>query len=240
MTYRFSILAQGLPGTALGILLVVLFCSSVSAQPKLQYPREEIKLGTVFNGSAKTARVTLKNVGTTALRIISVRTSCGCTTVKQPKESLNPGESDVIDVSFDATGFRGRVTKYINIETNDPESGLVSIPMIADVSEELVPSSNSSFLWFGTIPVGKSSGRNFTYVNVTSKTIAISSASSSVPEVSARVSKKRIAPKDSITFAVTALPTLEGYISADIILHTDSENQPRVPLRITYIAARQQ
>ncbi len=239
MEYTARLLRKLVIAAALGTLLNPCCSFTVLAQPSLQYPMGEIKLGTVFNGSSKTVRVTLKNVGTEALRILNVRTSCGCTTIKTPKESLRPGESDVLDVSFDATGFRGRVTKYIHIETNDPEASFVSISMTADVSEELMPSGNSSFLWFGTIPIGKASERSFAYVNISNKAIVVKSASSSSPQISAKLRQTRIAPKDSVTFMVSVLPSQEGYASGDIVLHTDSKNQPRVPLRVTYVATRQ-
>jgi len=223
----------------LGTVLVWCSPAPLNGQPKLQYPNGEIKLGTVFNGSSKTARVALKNVGSDTLRIHNVRTSCGCTTIRKPKEILLPGESDILDVGFDATGFRGRVTKYISIETDDPDAKFVSIPMTADVAEELMPSGSSSFLWFGTVPIGKPSVQSFTYINITKRPITVNSASSSSPHVTTTLGKKRIAPGDSVTFAVTLRPAQEGYASADLVLHTDSKNQPRVPLRVTFVATRQ-
>ncbi|MEX0602817.1 MAG: DUF1573 domain-containing protein, partial [Bacteroidota bacterium] len=97
------------------LLMTVSISAGLFAQPKFVVEPATINLGIIYNGSTATTILTLKNTGTEPLRIIGIRPSCGCTAIKKPKEVLNPGESDKLEVAFNSTGFRGRSTKYVNI-----------------------------------------------------------------------------------------------------------------------------
>jgi hypothetical protein len=75
------------------IFAISIFMASVSfSQPKISLDRPELDLGIVYGGARKKGRVVLKNIGTDTLKIMSVHTSCGCTTVKKPKDFLIPGD----------------------------------------------------------------------------------------------------------------------------------------------------
>ena len=92
-------------------LLAILCTSLALAQPKLTVEKNTIDLGTIYNGMVKKARIVIKNTGKDSLRILGVQTSCGCTTAKQPKGTLKPGESDAVEIEFNSTGWKGKVTK---------------------------------------------------------------------------------------------------------------------------------
>lgn len=208
------------------------------AQPKINVEKNQLDLGTVYNGSTKIANVVIKNTGNESLKILGIRTSCGCTKAKEPKEFLKPGESDILQVGFDATGFRGPVVKYVNIDSNDPQNPSLSLSLTADVREELVPESQASVMWLGNLPLGKQTQRSIVFRNISGRSITITSSSSNSKTISLQMDKKKIAPQDSIKVNVSIVPEYEGYFSGEFILHTDSPNQSRVPMRVTYIAVR--
>ena len=226
--------------TAFLIVLCVGVCGGAFAQPKLSIDNMTIDLGTMYNGNTKTGTITLKNIGTQPLKILRVQPSCGCTTVRQPKSELQPNESDVVEVSFSAVLYRGPVEKYVNVETNDPLSQYVAVKLIADVKEELAPTSSSYSVWLGNVQIGKKIEQSLTFTNRSGKIISVKEISSSSPQVSASSDQKRVNPSDTLTIKLSVIPGKSGYDSATLNIRTDSKNQENVELKIYYIAQKEQ
>jgi len=220
---------------------VLLGMTSVGfSQPKLTLEHREVDLGTVYNGGIVKAKVKLQNTGKGTLRILNIRTSCGCTAVKHPKSELAPGESDQLEVDFNSTGFRGKTVKYIGIETNDPSSQYVSITLTADVREELQPVNNYSLLWFGDVPIGRRVEQTYALKNVTKSRISIKGVSKQYPKLTVSFDKKTVAPADSIVLTVSVSPEKTGYMNESFFVETDSKNQPRVPVRVSFVGVARQ
>jgi hypothetical protein len=222
---------------SLAVLLLVSL-SIGSSQPKVSVSKSTIDLGVVYNGAIGKARVTLKNVGNDTLRIIGVYTSCGCTTVKQPKPALRAGESDVLEVEFNSTGYRGHVTKHVTVSTNDVTSPQTEIALNADVIDELAPLKGTSVIWLGTIPLGKEVDQTVSFKNVSGKTITLKGYTSSSPQVLASFSQPSVLPADTVQIFVRVRPIKTDYSSEQILLETDSRKQRQVPLRVTFIGVK--
>ncbi|MBI2619576.1 MAG: DUF1573 domain-containing protein [Ignavibacteriales bacterium] len=223
-----------LRGSVLGLLAMWCF-STGSAQPKLAVTDQEVNLGTVYNGGIVKAKVKLQNTGKETLKILGIRTSCGCTTVKHPKSELAPGESDFVEVEFNSSGFRGKAVKYIGIETNDPANQYTSITLSADVKEELQPVNNYSLIWFGDVPVGQRAEQMYALRNITKSRITIRGVTKADPELGIYFDKKIVAPSDSVVLKVSVTPEKSGYANEVFFVETDSKNQPRVPVRVSFV-----
>lgn len=206
-----------------------------SAQPKLVLKNQEVDLGTVYNGAIVKARLALTNGGTDRLVIQSIRTSCGCTTVKQPKEDLKPGESDTLEVEFDSAGFRGPVTKYVHIETNDPANQYVSVTLKTMVKEVLEPVNKFSLLWFGDLAVGKESTLTYSLRNISDSKVSIRNVRKVYPKLNVAYDKSAVLPGDTVAVSVSVTPDRKGFFNETFMLVTNSKKQPRVPIRISYV-----
>jgi len=69
-----------------------------------------------YSGNGAT-KFTFKNTGKTPLILSNVQSSCGCTVPEWPKEPVAPGESKVINVTYNTTrvgGFTKQITVYSN------------------------------------------------------------------------------------------------------------------------------
>jgi hypothetical protein len=220
------------------MLLVVACFSLCSAQPKIWVDKHKIDWGTVYNGTTEQARVTVKNVGKDTLRILGVYPSCGCTTVKQLKTTLRPGESDVLEFAFNSTGYRGKVVKYVTIMTNDPTSSQTLIALNSDVIDELAPLKGVSVIWLGTIPLGKEVNQTFSFKNVSGKTITLKDCRSSSGQVTATFDRATVLPADTVQLFIKVKPTKADYSSEQLLLETDSKKQREVPLRVTFIGVK--
>ena len=220
---------------ALALVGILVFATVCTAQPKLVVEKQEMDLGTVYNGAIAKARVKLTNGGTDRLFIESIRTSCGCTTVKQPKTELKPGESDFLEVEFNSSGFRGIVTKYIHIESNDPANQYISVSFTTNVKEEMEPVNRFSLVWFGDLPVGKLASLTYTLKNIGGSRISIKKVNKVYPKLNVEYDKKTVAPGDSVVVTISVTPNKPGYFNEAITLETDSKNQSHVPIRISYV-----
>lgn len=97
-------------------LLLALSVWTVQAQ-EITTENEIIDCGQVVFKNPVTAEFEVKNSGGRALVISDVRTSCGCTTVDYPKNSIAPGEKFVVKATYDAKQM-GHFNKQIGIYSN--------------------------------------------------------------------------------------------------------------------------
>jgi len=89
--------------------------------PDIEFSEEIWDFGTINQGDVVTHIFKIKNTGETKLVISNVRTSCGCTAALISSREIAPGKSSQIKVHFNSSGYKGKVTKYIYVESNDPD-----------------------------------------------------------------------------------------------------------------------
>lgn len=106
----------------LSFLVCIFFTLSVSAAgggPHFQASSGTVDLGTVCPDSPVSGELEFTNTGDTDLTIFSVFTDCGCTSTSFPTETVAPGESAKIEISFNAKGRRpGSFRKAIRVRSN--------------------------------------------------------------------------------------------------------------------------
>ncbi|MFC2097779.1 DUF1573 domain-containing protein, partial [Bacteroidota bacterium] len=73
--------------------------------------------GEIKQNKPVTAVFELKNTGATTIIITNVKSSCGCTVPKFPKEPIAPGKSAKISAIYNAK-TKGKFSKSINVFTN--------------------------------------------------------------------------------------------------------------------------
>jgi len=219
----------------IALCLSFLLATGLSAQAVLTLDKPEIDLGIVYGGSLKKGRLTLKNTGNDTLRIFSVQPGCGCTAIKKPKELLAPRESDDIEIEFNSIGYRGRVEKDLFISTSDPASQYVVVKIIADVREEMEPTTKTNLVWLGNVPVGGTVTQTVSFRNMSNRPLTIRGTGSSVATVLVKPNKTVVQPKDSVTVQITVKAMRTFYANERFWLELDSKNQPRVDMRVSFI-----
>lgn len=110
-----------------------------TGQPKLVLSMQEWDFGQKWFGEPAKAELTLTNAGTAPLKIIRVRSSCGCT-VGRPKsggtwngKTIAPGESEIMVLSYNTRKGVRKVSQKITIETNDPERPRIEFTVRGEV-----------------------------------------------------------------------------------------------------------
>jgi hypothetical protein len=216
----------------MGISLVAISISQ--AQPKLSVDKLDIDFGSVYAGEKKDGHLQLQNIGNDTLKVISIEPSCGCTTVKKPKELLPPGKSDVVDIEFNSSGYHaGKTEKYVHITTNDPTSPTVTVKFHVNIKEELEATDRN--FWFNEIPVNQPTTKTLTLKNISGKTLTIKNILCSTPNLQAKASTMLLRDSAKMDVQLTLTVPKSGYGIEYIWLETDSKHQSRIEFRVPYI-----
>lgn len=100
---------------------------TLTAEPNL------IEFGTLREGPPVKKMVTLTNHGGTPVMISNVTTSCSCTTTVLEKNSLQPGESAGLEITYNTYKFPGKFQKYVNVSWGNEEAEKAVITMVGMV-----------------------------------------------------------------------------------------------------------
>ena len=88
-----------------------------------------------------TTTFAVSNSGDGPLQIKRVTTSCGCTTAEISSQTVAPGQSADLTVTFDPqahAGAVGQMVRFVYLRTNDPAAAEVEIQISANVVENPV------------------------------------------------------------------------------------------------------
>lgn len=107
--------------------LFICITNNISAQPVIEFSRQVWDFGTITEGAIVSHVFLVKNVGKEILKIDDVSTTCGCTAALLDKEVIKPGEKTELKVIFDSQRRKGRVEKYVEIESNDPNNHIINL-----------------------------------------------------------------------------------------------------------------
>ncbi len=79
--------------------------------------KKDVRLGILEQNVTKQAVFKIKNVGSNALFIQDVETSCGCTVAEWTKKAIKPEDEAIINISYDAKNL-GVFNKTIIVFAN--------------------------------------------------------------------------------------------------------------------------
>lgn len=106
------------------ILFIGVMSLGLNAQDKkvakIEFKTKVIDYGTIEKGADGVRVFEFTNTGNAPLIISSVKSTCGCTVPKKPKEPIMPGETREIEVKYDTkrvNPIRKTITVISNAET---------------------------------------------------------------------------------------------------------------------------
>ena len=94
--------------------------SSLDDVPQLKIAQKEIDLREISSKTVVRRTVTLTNPGRTSLEIRKIQGNCECLKIEAPKDTIGPGESIELSLTFDPIGRKGIDQRNIYIFSNDP------------------------------------------------------------------------------------------------------------------------
>lgn len=125
---------------------------AVAQQGNLVFAKTEITEKPAIKQTEMVAKFAFQNRGTRPVRILEIKTDCGCCTTGNPgKDSYAPGEQGEIAVTFKFGAFTGVQRKGVVVKTDDPAQPYVPLAVIAHLPEVLTLGSNV-LLWEANEP----------------------------------------------------------------------------------------
>jgi hypothetical protein len=103
----------------ISVLLVIYLQDKPQTPPKMVLSEVEWDFGVVKPNEKPTKIFTIKNEGDEDLIIEKARASCGCVKTSISNKRIKSGKSAELKVTFDTTGYDGKVGKDIFITSND-------------------------------------------------------------------------------------------------------------------------
>ncbi len=100
----------------------------VTGAPDVAVEPPSIDFGAVFTGFPAARQLTLRNAGTDVLHVGTITTSDPAYTVGPAPSDIPIGGASTVTVTF-APGSSGRFDATLAIPTNDPDEGLVAVPL---------------------------------------------------------------------------------------------------------------
>ena len=104
--------------------------------PKLKIESPVYDFGKLKADQEASTTFTLRNTGQSELKIRQAKPNCSCTGASVKKETLKPGESTEIKVTFDSKGRRGNQQKSVTIFSNDPTASAQRVTIKAYINSE--------------------------------------------------------------------------------------------------------
>jgi hypothetical protein len=98
-------------------------------------PVQELTLGPT--DESLSAEYSFSNEGSQAIRLVSITTSCGCTTAKLDKDLYQPGEKSKIRVLFTKGGIAGERNERVTITTDEPNHPAITLQLKVKISAPL-------------------------------------------------------------------------------------------------------
>jgi hypothetical protein len=132
---------------ALAAFALVIPVVCIAQTPVITFETTHHDFGKIGADRKVSYRFKVTNTGQGTLNITRLNPSCGCTSTVLGKWSLVPGESTEVEASFDPRGFRGVVHKSIQVISDDPANGAVTLSFEADVIQEIMPSTTAVFFY---------------------------------------------------------------------------------------------
>lgn len=202
------------------IIATIAFAITTASQsaPKIEWVENKYDFG-VFNEDKGKVSCSFHaiNIGDEPLVIVGARATCGCTVPTYDKDAIAPGDTAVVEVTYNASGRPGKFSKKVYIDTNtDPRRSTLTITGTVIGSEKSVRNRfpidagamklRTTTIPFGEIDKGKTKTAFIEAYNQSTDTLYPSF--SNIPKHLRVVSNNVVPPGEQTTFTVF-------YVSSD-------------------------
>lgn len=209
-------------------LLLIPFFALAQTGPKLEIEGgDNINTGSHMRGKEVHYDINFKNTGDQDLKIISVTTSCGCSSALASSDLLKPGESGKIDFMFNGLSM-GTVQKSVMITTNETAVPNHSIVMSMTMIEP-VTFTPQSIVTEGK--VGDELNRTAVLTNTMDKQLDITEITSNSPVIKITTDKNVLSSGEAASLNINIKIYEESEINAAVIIKT-TEGEFQIPVLV--------
>ena len=205
--------------------------TSYAGGPKVEFTSHLRDFGIIERGEVLRHTFTFTNTGTEPL-IVRARSTCKCTASLLSNESTQPGESGEIKVEYNTKDKNGISNVKIICRTNDPDNKLVTLQLLAEVSQEVFPVPEEFYV--GNIVFGESIRKVIKVYKSTRSDFAITGID--CPEgISARILEYEESQHYNyiIPVELSFNGTMKlGIIDQSVVIHTNDATKKRIDIPV--------
>lgn len=216
------------------VILILWPVLTVLSSAELAVDPQVFDFGTVEEGDTVMATFSLKNSGSAPILFKSIKTSCGCATVSKRPDELPAGGAYDLKVKFRTTGYRGDVTKYVYIYTNQ-SFNRTALTIKGKIRPQ--PAGELKIgqarIDLGTFRPGDDLTREVKVLNSGQKALEIIEVTHP-PFFQVRVKKIILEPGESTVMTIRVLSTIHGGGMKFIRLKADTPSRQYQWVRISY------
>jgi hypothetical protein len=217
--------------------LTFAFTSLALAAPQAAVDQPVFDFGTAAQGKKVAHSFTIKNSGDSTLTIGKISSSCGCTVAEVSSRSILPGKSTNIKATFDSTNFSGKISKTIYVHTNDPKTPVHNLTIKGNLFEQIEITPKQ--LNLGEIKIGIKKETVIRIENKGKQPFTVISAKTAMPQVSAKILKKKLKAGESGTISVTITPRADDrFLAGYLTIVTSSSEKPEIIIPVYASAAK--
>ena len=184
--------------------------------------------GELYYGIAKKV-LTIKNDGKDTLSLWNISASCGCTGTLMSNDRILPNDSGFLSITFNTKNISGQAEKAVSLETNDPDQKKVHIVFTANVVG--VMDLQPEYLYYQA-RLDSTATQTITVKNRGTSMFNILSATSSLENISLKLSQTRLKPAEEATVTAVLTPKMKGTFKGNIEIKTDNQKVPSVVVRV--------
>jgi len=211
-----------------GTLLMGYSCEA-NASPAFFIEKKAYDFGTILEDTQVAHDYIIENRGNKPLKILNVRSDCGCATTSYSKEILQ-GQNGKISIIFDSKGYGGKkVNKKIRVDTNDPKQGHFDLSITGHVDAIIIIEPDKVIL---TGNAGEKIEMEIFITHDKRHPLKVISAESKKGNVSVKLEEIEGSEQRKYKVKVTSLRKEKGKYSDYINLKTDSNIYPEKQIRV--------
>jgi hypothetical protein len=218
------------------ILLQAGFFYPAMASPQIVTKTPAFHFGTIAEGDKVEHIFTFTNQGDTPLLIDRVRSTCGCTGTLLSRKEIPPGKSGEVKITFNSSGMRGAVVKWIYIYSNDPANPKSKLQINGIVNPEIAIIPDKLRVT-GMIP-GEEREVQITLTNNSDHTIFLSNLTTAPATMTAKLSGSKLESGTSVQIQVKiTIPPNKQHQNGYVTISTSSPRTPKLRIPVFAISS---
>ena len=194
--------------------------------PVANVPRPTHDFGFVVADQRLTHTFEITNNGDEPLEILKVRPGCGCTIANEHPKRIAPGDTGDFPFTLSTKRMKGKFSKPITVETNDPNNKSLRLTLSGQVQELI--NVSPAFVQFGRVEPDEAQTRKVMITNKSETPLELSLDSSSMSPVF-KGDLAEVIPGQQYELTVTATPPFNPNLNRFIMkLNTNLVRQNSV------------
>jgi len=211
---------------------------SAASQPAmLRVDEATFDFGKIWDSDTFTHTFKMVNTGSRTVKILNVHATCGCTTTETWEKQVEPGQTWELLVKFVAANRRGKTSKSVVVETDDPGARRVTFVFEGEIMPrfEITPAPSVNF---GVLHQASADSKTLSIVVKCEEKVTLKNARADTDLL--KVNLREVEPGRKYELDVETVPPLKvTNIRNKVLVETDSKEQPEISVPVyAYVQPR--